>query len=416
MSSSLSLPPPEQIKLLVDQWLKAELDRDAVLRRGTETDREGVWHAGVILERTPEGAPERVIEYLDQDGMADLDAGKREPITAPQYLVTYVTDAQLERGQRHKIFGDSRKRFNEGDTSIASRHVIEIFERHGLLVDPESDAFDMATRLMVRAHKDLVKAAEHRESVRWRPHYDDDPAEDLIEALAARTLSSAVATVVATTPSVVGHAGETTIKEVLAAWSAEARKLENITEGRIKEYEVAVGVFIGWAESDLLLAEVSASSAGRFREDLISYPINASKSADFKLLNVRQRIEKARSDGDIATLAVATINGKYLDPLRSLFDWAKSTGRTASNPFDGVTVTRGKSKSSPIGRGEFSADQLRTLFSAPVFTGAEGNSGAPLYRSGTVRISDWRYWLPLLALFSGARLNELAGLRVDVTP
>ena len=57
MSCSRSVPSSAQINALIDQWLKAELDRDAVLRRHTEADRDGAWLPGVILERTSDGYP-----------------------------------------------------------------------------------------------------------------------------------------------------------------------------------------------------------------------------------------------------------------------------------------------------------------------------------------------------------------------
>lgn len=51
MSIPSSVPSRAHIRALIDQWLKAELEQDAGLRRRFEIDREGERYAGVILDR-----------------------------------------------------------------------------------------------------------------------------------------------------------------------------------------------------------------------------------------------------------------------------------------------------------------------------------------------------------------------------
>jgi integrase len=58
----------------------------------------------------------------------------------------------------------------------------------------------------------------------------------------------------------------------------------------------------------------------------------------------------------------------------------------------------------PSDRDAFTVDELNTLFAAPVFTSGE----RPEAGGG-----EAAFWLPLLALYGGARRSELAGLRAD---
>jgi len=58
----------------------------------------------------------------------------------------------------------------------------------------------------------------------------------------------------------------------------------------------------------------------------------------------------------------------------------------------------------PSDRDAFTVDELNTLFGAPVFTSGE----RPEAGGG-----EAAFWLPLLALYSGARRSELAGLCAD---
>jgi len=61
-------------------------------------------------------------------------------------------------------------------------------------------------------------------------------------------------------------------------------------------------------------------------------------------------------------------------------------------------------------RDPFTVERLTRLFAAPIFTGC-ATPGRP-YTPGDYRIRDHRYWVPLVALFSGARANELGQMEI----
>jgi integrase len=50
------------------------------------------------------------------------------------------------------------------------------------------------------------------------------------------------------------------------------------------------------------------------------------------------------------------------------------------------------------------------LFSSPLFHSCGGDKRE--HEPGDIKCRDWRYWLPLIALYSGARLGEIAQLLV----
>ncbi|MET3781120.1 hypothetical protein ABIC32_001765 [Brevundimonas sp. 1080] len=184
MSASSSVPSPALIRALIDQWLKAELDQDAGLRRRFERDREGDWHAGVILEPDPLGPPDRVIERLNEADLEALLAASEEEREArmrrPRTLLTNLTEAHLQRGLRHQLYEDGVERHRKGDVSVAIRHVRDLFQAEGLALDEKGEEFDAAIRLMTKAHRDLTRAIGRRDVTMWRPNLDDDPAAPLI--------------------------------------------------------------------------------------------------------------------------------------------------------------------------------------------------------------------------------------------
>lgn len=406
MSSLRNVPPPAKIQELVEQWLRAELQEDAYLRGAPE----GEWHEGVIMRRDPAGSHDEVVEVLgDTDLRAFLalsEVARASRLGADGYLITDVCDLHLRQAMFRRPLEGALERHKKNDSSLAEKQVAEVFHRAGFDPTPFSEAFEVATKHMIRAHRDVMLAVQHRDIVGWRPHLDDDPAAPLLEGLTSSPVQAAPQS---------DHSGKepsgTTVSNAARLMVAEARKLGKLSVGRLIEYERAAELFEQWAGVDLDLNHVTVAVAGRFREDLIGYPANASIRAAYRDLSVRERLIKAREIAEPSTLSSGTANGKYLDPLRSIFDWAKKTGRAQVNPFTDITVSNSRSDSGD--RRDFRVDELQALFSAPLFSGSAALEGAGLYQPGKERVDDWRYWLPLMALYSGARLNELCGLRLN---
>ncbi len=90
-----------------------------------------------------------------------------------------------------------------------------------------------------------------------------------------------------------------------------------------------------------------------------------------------------------------------LSRLRTLLQWAADNDYAATNAAAGIKVIDKNAAKNK--RTEFSLDALKAIFESPVYT-----AGArPIQGRG-----EAAYWLPLLALFTGARLEELGQLRV----
>ncbi len=62
----------------------------------------------------------------------------------------------------------------------------------------------------------------------------------------------------------------------------------------------------------------------------------------------------------------------------------------------------------------FTADQMNTLFSSPLFSGAPSETEwHKIARPGNVLIRDHRFWVPFIMMFSGARPGEIGQLAVS---
>jgi integrase len=98
---------------------------------------------------------------------------------------------------------------------------------------------------------------------------------------------------------------------------------------------------------------------------------------------------------------VANTNMK-LSRLRTLIGWAYQNDLAPSNVAEGISVKvadGGKMQRQP-----FSLSDLQAIFSSPVYANGDRPKGGRL---------EAAYWLPLLGLFTGARLEEIGQLRVS---
>jgi integrase len=102
-------------------------------------------------------------------------------------------------------------------------------------------------------------------------------------------------------------------------------------------------------------------------------------------------------------VSVRTIS-KHISFLRAAFQCAVDDGLLDLNPFNGVRVVEDEQERKEKARAPFSGEELQKIFSCPVYQ----SEYVPRPSLGAAC-----YWLPLLSLFLGARLEELAQLGSD---
>lgn len=105
-----------------------------------------------------------------------------------------------------------------------------------------------------------------------------------------------------------------------------------------------------------------------------------------------------------------TIN-KYMGCIKKLRTYAIDNGYIRENLIaDGcykVASLRGEESN----RRPFTLEELHKLFTSPYFTGYD--SPKKKHIAGSLKADDAFYWLPLIALYTGMRMNEIAQLATD---
>lgn len=201
-------------------------------------------------------------------------------------------------------------------------------------------------------------------------------------------------------------AGES-ILELFDRWSEEQlakgeKRPDTVTHDRKKIAQFAA--FVGTERSVRSIAPVEVAD---YRDLLRNLPPKWKSNKQLAGLNVREAASKARELG-LAQASFSTVNS-HLSAISPLYDWLRKQPAWAGliNPCSGLFYDKVKGKNP---RPPFSTDQLNRILVSPLFTGfiADGKEHLP----GATHADDWRKWIPLLCMFTGARIGEIAQLRI----
>lgn len=151
--------------------------------------------------------------------------------------------------------------------------------------------------------------------------------------------------------------------------------------------------------------DITRDDCRQVRDLFVALPPNATKR--FPKLTLRQAAKRA-ADKALPRLNAKSVNN-YINKVATLFNWAVREEFIDRNPAKGLGVEN------PNGAGRrepFTLDQLRAIFSAPLYTGCMDDEHG-YAKPGPNRPRRARFWIPLLSLFHGLRLNEACQLRAD---
>lgn len=140
---------------------------------------------------------------------------------------------------------------------------------------------------------------------------------------------------------------------------------------------------------DMPISQITRKDAHQFRETALKLPPRLYQLPE-------QPLEKTIAEAK-STISITTFNN-YVKNLTTFFNYAVREGYCPRNPFEGLRVRQRRRVSEE--RSAFTTDDLKLLFNKTTYASADTSR-------------PHQYWLPLLGLYTGARLNELCQLYVD---
>jgi integrase len=175
------------------------------------------------------------------------------------------------------------------------------------------------------------------------------------------------------------------------------KKAKRRSPTTLREFEYAVRRFVE-LHTDLPIARITRRHVREFREALQETP----KRRKGALINATlpELLKWSRDNPETDKVSPATIS-KLLGGVQAVAVWGRDNGLIPdevpwADPFSNMRLEEAVPSRDP-----WQVDELKLLFGSPVFT----SRARPVGGRG-----EAAFWLPLLALFTGARLGELAPL------
>jgi integrase len=205
-------------------------------------------------------------------------------------------------------------------------------------------------------------------------------------------------------------AGET-IMELFERWAKDQLDRGEKRPDTVEQDRKVIRQFAEFVGQDRSITTITPKDMAEYRDILRSLPPKWRSNKKIAHLPIREAAEQARALG-LAQSAYTSVN-KHLSTISPLYKWLAADPRWAGlrNPCDGLfhKKVRGRNR-----RPSFTTAQLNGMLKSPLFTGfaVDGKE----WERGERLADDWRKWIPLVCMFTGARIGEIAQLRLrDVT-
>ncbi len=267
----------------------------------------------------------------------------------------------------------ARSALARGDTSIVDGEMDDLLLVHGLKVAPGSEAWRKVAVGLLKATvqaMDLLKQREQGDVVETPPAPGISPTADNLDA------------------------DDLTVSALWKKYAAE-RQLPQKT---LSDFGTYVRRF-NEVNGNLLVSKVAKAHVRRFKDAMLKMPSNPLTKQ--RAMTVPQLLEAVGDNPNVPRLSARTVNDKALGAIGAIFGYAVREGYRDDNPVSGIRADGPRDTEPKVL--PFSTVDLKTIFGSPVFTQGKrpvGGGGAAAK------------WLPLLALFTGARLEELGKLEL----
>jgi hypothetical protein len=205
-----------------------------------------------------------------------------------------------------------------------------------------------------------------------------------------------------------GGAKSPTVGEMLRRF-AKAQRDANRSAGTQMTYEIPARIMREVLGEPTPVAETTTEDVEKLCDLLQQFPKNVAQR--YPGLTLRQAIEDAKRRGDVQRLSGKTLEN-YFNNIVTIFNFAVEKRLISHNPAKGRWLRQRFSAPKHQRKPKFTIDQLNQLFRAPLYTGCK-NDDSGYAVAGPNKPRRGRFWVSLLSLFHGLRLNETAQLYTE---
>lgn len=216
---------------------------------------------------------------------------------------------------------------------------------------------------------------------------------------------------VVTTPTT--QAVETTslsplLSQVGEEWASEKQRTGEWRDKTGRGNRVAFEQFMG-VVGDRPISDYTKADGRKYKSVLLKLPANWVKQKELVGLPIEKAADTAVKLG-MKPMSLKNMN-KLLGFVSAFWNWTeKNYDDAPANPIKGTQVA--VKKTARDERDPFTIEELDTIFKAPVFTGCK--TFRLCFSPGDTSLREYgRYWVPLIALFTGMRMSEIVQLYTE---
>ncbi|WP_186766593.1 hypothetical protein [Puniceibacterium confluentis] len=228
------------------------------------------------------------------------------------------------------------------------------------------------------AHRDMLRALEKFEASFGRYDYEKSTPEPDDALVADEQVANSA-----------------TLSQAITVYITENRRADSWQPGTFDKKEAALEALVELLGEDRMMTSITKADAQEVKRVLLELPANKNKNPHTRHLSLRE----ATTVRDVTKLSSVTVNG-YISIYQSFYDWAAKNGHAHVNLFEGMRVGRSNSRTTPQ-RQAFKPEALKAVQDELI------HNTKGLVKSGSHK------WATLIAVYSGARLNEVCQLDVS---
>ena len=198
-------------------------------------------------------------------------------------------------------------------------------------------------------------------------------------------------------PAFLNVVHQTLLTDKLEAFISDKKiTRKGISEATLDEYRLSVSELEEIC-GNKCVSEFTFDDGKLYRDTMMKLPKHRKKGA-YKDKSINELITLDFTDGQ--KLSTKTINGRITN-LITYFTWLKQSQLVNQNPFENLKLKSESKSYTP-----YSDDDLKLIFNTHLFSDSS-------YRNSKRTGKQSQWWLLVLATYTGARLGELAQIRLQ---
>jgi integrase len=319
----------------------------------------------------------------------DIEAGKvpwsNDPLTqlnASADILAMAGTPAMTRASRSIRLGTLRQHLADGETALVEHAADEIIRRDVLDIVKGSPKYRDLCQRLLRGDIEALERGVERDSGNWSGVPKDPIVKPPLPFMAQKLAAP----------------GES-IMELFDRFKNERRAA--ISADTWDQNRKIVKLFAEFVGEGSHITAINRKAVRDWKHKLSEWPRKAGDIIAFKGMSFRKVIERNVIEKK-PVISQRSIN-KYLSALGGFAEWLLANDFINEDVMRGMYLAVDKRRKTRL---PFNTEQLNEIFGSALFRSCRGDKNES--KPGNVRVRDWRYWIPLIALFTGARLGEIA--------